>query len=64
MEKEPSGAWAGNIINAIITNILGVFAIYLTPLMTFLGTPGWGYDLLMENATFGSKVESTEIAFN
>ena len=64
MEDAGSGNWMGNLINAIITNIIGVIAIYLTPLMTILGTPGWGYDLVMSSATFGTKVESTEIAFN
>tara|TARA_B110000238_G_scaffold183978_1_gene210952 strand:- start:294 stop:491 length:198 start_codon:yes stop_codon:yes gene_type:complete len=65
MEDAGSGNWMGNLINAIITNIIGVIGIYLTPLMVILGTPGWGYDLVMSSSPgFGTKVESLEIAFN
>tara|TARA_B110001450_G_C17355523_1_gene373382 strand:+ start:135 stop:332 length:198 start_codon:yes stop_codon:yes gene_type:complete len=65
MEDAGSGAWMPNLINAIITHIIGGIALYLNTIMTVLVEPGWGYDLVLSSSPgFGTKVESTEIAFN
>ena len=65
MEEEGSGNWMGNLINAYIFTLIGGIVSSFNVLMTILGTPGWGYELMMGQSGFlPPKAESYELTFN
>ena len=63
-QSEPSGNMVPNLINWFIFNILAGICFQLNAIMTIIGQPGWGYDLLIGMDLLPAAVESAELEFN
>ena len=64
-DGEGSGNWMGNLINALIFQVIGGIVMYFNALMTILGTPGWGYEFMMDYTDMlPEKAESYTLTFN
>ena len=63
MADEPSGKFVGNLVNALIVQIVGGLLLSWGSIMNFVST-GWGYDFLVGMELFPAQVESVDIEFN
>ena len=64
-ESEGSGNWLGNLINAYIFTIIGGIVNQVQILFVILGTPGWGYEFMMDYTDMlPEKAESYTLTFN
>ena len=63
-QSEPSGNLVPNLINWFIFNIVAGICFQFNALFTLIGTPGWGYDILMGLELLPPAVVSAELEFN
>ena len=64
-DKDTESQWFGNLINAIIFQIIGgIDGGPLNLLMNLFGAPEWGYEMLVSLDMFPPEVASVEIQFN
>ena len=63
-QDEASVFFVDNLINWFIFNIVAGICAQVNPIMTLIGQPGFGYDILIGMELFPALVESAELEFN
>jgi hypothetical protein len=63
MAEEASGNFVGNLVNALIVQIVGGILMSVGSLMNFVSV-GFGYDTLVGLDLFPAGVKSVDIEFN
>ena len=63
MAEEASGKFVGNLINALIVQIVGGLLMSWGSIMNFVST-GFGYDFLVGLDMFPAGVKSVDVEFN